>query len=1116
MSTLLKTYPIFESNQVLTSTQLNTLVDYLDEQNRLTRARLIGMGVVCGLEVSYDASRDTVSVSKGTGITSEGYLITLDDYAASNYRTYHLPAGTVYEPFVNSQNEQDITLYELIADDAEKEPDDKKLDDETFLDDKVVLLFIESFDKDLKSCLGKSCDELGKQRILTVRALLVSIDDLEKVWGRTNTGKLDAIFPEKFDLPVINLPRVLFDPDNEHAKKYEAFCESYAKVVLSVFEKVVNALSETYEVYRPLLLDSYNEKNPFEKGSAAENLKQIYEFLDNPDETFEPYLGVQYVYDFFQDILLACNEFRQAAFDLMSECCPDMERFPKHLMLGEVLSVERTRCESTDYRHLFVQPPVYNLQKELVQRTISLHNRMVLMIESFDLQRVNGLVPEELEARGRMVRITPGSERISGERGLATSATESLEREPEEKGYPIRITPSLEKQTPLSERPIPWYYAVNRKSSYSDLGTLKEHWNYTANKMCEDESGGSVLNYDDQSDDPAKAGNKLSKPLRYDIDEYSFLRIEGHIGKNVNSVLERVNDIKTRYNLPFQALAVQLNPGAGELEPDYSCGFEDIQEAYSITRSDILSFFSEFRANYRLLEEHRDMLMEHYGEAPVTKFIEAVQKSGEVLEALLEATGNCIDGFSFGEFQERYKALLEQSRELLLIENETIELLSESDNRAEGEEVLVLCNQVIPRVFEHAHQIKELLFYKRLLPLYYFFARRAHYMRARTAVFSDFLREHPGLDHQAGTTKGGTFVLLYHGKATKSVIADFTLPYLCCDTGSCVPICDDEDGGFDFNRPPFARPDFAIAQVNTPVVIDVMKNDVHLPGDDFAVAVVPGEEPEHGKVMAVTATARFVYIPEKEYKGGDVFEYAVRNQKTGATDTATVKVIVRGAAEDTGDVREPVDVVTECYSAAILECWGEEFVKRALEGRDVSRRRGDNIYTALLTDLRQTGGFTAEEIQGGVLESKEARTALLDCLDITYGPQASYEALAELIQKYQQTHCRQAPGRGDTEGVSECYSAAILECWGQEFVQQALEKRNVLIRRGENIYTVLLRELRQTGGFTAEEMRGGVLESKEARTALLDCLDIAYNPQASYETLGKLIQKYQRNYCGRQ
>ena len=72
-------YPEFVPNQVLTNTQLNQLRTYLDEQTRVSRIRLVGTGVVCGLTWTVSNAEDLVTVRAGYDITSEGYLIGLDE-----------------------------------------------------------------------------------------------------------------------------------------------------------------------------------------------------------------------------------------------------------------------------------------------------------------------------------------------------------------------------------------------------------------------------------------------------------------------------------------------------------------------------------------------------------------------------------------------------------------------------------------------------------------------------------------------------------------------------------------------------------------------------------------------------------------------------------------------------------------------------------------------------------------------------------------------------------------------------------------------------------------------------------------------------------------------------
>jgi hypothetical protein len=56
---------------------------------------------------------------------------------------------------------------------------------------------------------------------------------------------------------------------------------------------------------------------------------------------------------------------------------------------------------------------------------------------------------------------------------------------------------------------------------------------------------------------------------------------------------------------------------------------------------------------------------------------------------------------------------------------------------------------------------------------------------AERAQLSQFLAEHPGLEHHAGVLRGGTFVLVCD--AQDIVVADFMLPYSCCEERAAPP-----------------------------------------------------------------------------------------------------------------------------------------------------------------------------------------------------------------------------------------------------------------------------------------------------------------------------------------
>ena len=80
-------YPKFEANQVLTAAQLNRVVEYLKEQDMLTRRKLIGIGPYCGLAVDHTGgTAPTIRISAGCGITSAGNMVVLPLSEATRFR----------------------------------------------------------------------------------------------------------------------------------------------------------------------------------------------------------------------------------------------------------------------------------------------------------------------------------------------------------------------------------------------------------------------------------------------------------------------------------------------------------------------------------------------------------------------------------------------------------------------------------------------------------------------------------------------------------------------------------------------------------------------------------------------------------------------------------------------------------------------------------------------------------------------------------------------------------------------------------------------------------------------------------------------------------------------
>ncbi|SHF18447.1 FoF1-type ATP synthase, membrane subunit b or b' [Fodinibius roseus] len=569
MSTLINNYPVFEDNQVLTSTQLNQLQNYLNQQNRLTRVALIGVGVVCGMNVVCSPGRDELTITKGVGVTSEGHLVTIGDCVTTQYRSYEKPNSVSYPPFEDPVTQlQDVELFELLTEEAEVDPEDTVTDlSEEFLEDKIVLLFLECYDKDLKSCLGKSCDELGIDRIISLRKLVISKEELEKVKERTEGGLLEAAYPEKYDLPVLQMKRALIRPETPASRYYIGMAGEYLEAIDEVWDPLYEALHQTYGVYEPVLEELYPE-NPFDHDILKEIKEKCEAYLGSYSDFSEPIFGIQYFYDFVKDLMLAYEEFRLTAFELSGACCPDRSRFPKHLMLGEACAGEGDLCDDVEYRNEFVASPVFSEQRNLAEKVRMLHKRLVMLWESFDLKRLE---------------------------------------EPRERQ--IKITPSCEKKSFISERAIPFYYDSDRESSFEGLGTLENNWDFNLQRQCRNEEQPVQLSYDNHQPD-SEWDDPVSTPLKYDLDPYNFLRIEGHISKHVEEVEEELREIKNENNLSFDIKKVYFGDLMGE-KPLPDCLLEDLQPQYSIWRNKVLLFLKNLVRSSKTAERailNRSML----------------------------------------------------------------------------------------------------------------------------------------------------------------------------------------------------------------------------------------------------------------------------------------------------------------------------------------------------------------------------------------------------------------------------------------------------------------------------------------------------------------------------
>ncbi len=528
-------FPDFLPNQLLTNVQLNQLRQYLDEQNRLTRIRLVGMGIVCGLTAETEGMDDAgeagmINLSRGYGVTSDGYLIEipapslvppLPEGEANEEEEEECPPGITlvnvrayYDPYLEPDTSgRMIPVYEpWRLPEGEIDPDDpdaptqipilelltqEQLDHPAFVEEvdnisapltavdlegRVLVLYLEFDPKNLKSCLTTDCTNKGQNLHLNVRALLVPEEYL--------------ITPE----PCSGLDQLIEVPRLYHGLKKTANLDyleevnssdqidaAYADLSAYVREQLLNLVPTAFVNYRSLL--------------DIAGLETLVDDLDNllPDVT-NPQSVNQYYYDFYKDLADAYNEFTALICSLVQDCCQPCD-FPRHLMIR---SFDPPQNRVDPYRHRFVPSPVRNVLYDDLRRAEKMFERILCLAGNFDL--------------------------------------------PSPARTPVKITPSQPEKHPMQDRALPYYY---------DFPEVEDCWQP---KGC---CSPQVLSY--YQNDMAAPGNAYlslpDHPLTLNINKNDLWRIEGHWGRSCGEAVATIRDLRKRHNLEFDLRPLTLEAG---------------------------------------------------------------------------------------------------------------------------------------------------------------------------------------------------------------------------------------------------------------------------------------------------------------------------------------------------------------------------------------------------------------------------------------------------------------------------------------------------------------------------------------------------------------------------
>ncbi len=398
--------PIFKPDMVLTHTQLNTLFGYLMLNDAHTRTDLVGVGVVCGLVPQKN--RDSIKISRGCGVTTQGDLIRFPDLRIyTHFAPYVLANHVPYAPF---QAINGLELWEVFEEPPQSNPSVKFLS-EMPMDDKVVMLYLESTHKAADRCSGVDCDNQGDRWQNTLRVFLVKTKDAERLIQKDHLQAAAACYV----LPRLRSRRVRIDD-----RDYDSSLKGFQKLIEIMVEELIEALKKSFDAVSEILKPLYKDTAPV-GGWQKE--------LTSKAAKYSKSASIQYVYDWLRDIYDAYEEFRTATCCWLSMCIPREEWFPKHLLLGEL---NKARCHFT-YRHYFLRSPAVLDCKDSREKAKFLHQRIGHLIAHFQ-------VPAEAD-----IRITPS---VLGIHPLG------------ERAMPFYYTPEMR---------LFWNYEKKRKCHTEDL-----------------------------------------------------------------------------------------------------------------------------------------------------------------------------------------------------------------------------------------------------------------------------------------------------------------------------------------------------------------------------------------------------------------------------------------------------------------------------------------------------------------------------------------------------------------------------------------------------------------------------------------------------------------------
>jgi hypothetical protein len=585
----LSNYPIFIPNQVLTDEDLNRVVNHFEGLNQLTLTYFVGMGIAYGLDVQHLSNPTRIRITPGYGITSKGFVIKWLPEPGRDVNTFtHYQDTTIAKNlFIAGEDpSQSYSVKELLPSDrfAGGTSAPQPLTEEG-LQQKVVVVLYDWEDADRHEVSQLSYEEPGVDRRFRLRFFLLprtelpntnpsilsaerllrtsyQIDQLPAPWKSLDSiNGITAIFESRnyfFKESNLQIRRFGYvdstDINLAKINNYKALQDNYFRICEVAIDQITNAFPHLFKLFSPLfttfrpnspqdfntlknnlnnLLNSFNSES--RQSSSAENAKR------------EPSYVLQYFYDYLSQLIAAFIELAEVAFDLMDGYTPNMDHFPRFLMLGLIPFPNQFEDNAYEqpsaYRNQFIQPGIYNSNQNRLKQVCYLYER---------LRKLCNFEKDQESFYPLPFYHTP-----------------------------IKITPGKDRSTPLSEQAIPYYLNYPK---------LYQYWNYDAYRKGRSDRHPAYFYPKQNANEPAHTFDELT----YRLDAYNFYRIEGHIGRSNIDAFKGIQDFQQRYNLPFDIITLKLGNLSSLNDLNISAQVTDLNDSFGRIKD---RFQTQWQAN---------------------------------------------------------------------------------------------------------------------------------------------------------------------------------------------------------------------------------------------------------------------------------------------------------------------------------------------------------------------------------------------------------------------------------------------------------------------------------------------------------------------------------------